>query len=122
MCAGFLIRSSFAFYIHLPQVVIPRLDVGSDAIHELGRAEWDSDTEEGNPDGRFQEESPKKRAKVDTAEKGAKKPEIETAVYGPSNEPQRSERRMSETYNITEPRVTAAAWIQNDGRGTNAVR
>ena len=90
MCAGFLIRSSFACYIHLPQVVIPRLDVGSDAIHELGRAEWGSDTEEGNPDERFQEESPKKRARADASEKGDKKPEMETAVSGPLNKPQGS--------------------------------
>ena len=81
MCAGFLIRSFFAFYIHLPQVVIPRLDVSADTTHGLGSAEWDSDTDEENPDRYYQEESPQKRAKADTYEEGDKKPEMETAVY-----------------------------------------
>ena len=36
MCAGLLIRSFFASYIHLPQVVIPRLDVTADMIHSYG--------------------------------------------------------------------------------------
>ena len=91
MCAGFLIRSFFAFYIHLPQVVIPRLDVTADMIHSLGSMEWESETEEqDDPEGespQLVEESPKKRARVDTADKGDKGPKEGTAVYGPENKP-----------------------------------
>ena len=94
MCAGFLVRSFFAFYIHLPQVVIPQLDVTADMIHSLGSMEWDSETElqEDSEDESPQvvKVSPKKRSRVDTAEnKGSK---ARTAVEGPENKPQGSEQ------------------------------
>ena len=96
MCAGFLVRSFFAFYIHLPQVVIPRLDVTADMVHSLGSMEWDSDTEaQEDPEdesSQLVEGSPKKRARVDTADKGDKGSEAGAAVYGPENKPQGSEQ------------------------------
>ena len=96
MCAGFLVRSFFAFYIRLPQVVIPQLDVTADMIHSLGSMEWDSETEaqEDQEDESPQvvEESPKKRARVDTADKGDKGSKAGTAVYGPEDKPQGSEQ------------------------------
>ena len=84
MCAGFLTRSFFAFYIYLPHVVIPRLHVDMDYLG-MGSVEWDSDTEDEIPDEQVQEGPPKKRAKVDTADK---KPEAEAAMYGPMPKPQ----------------------------------
>ena len=96
MCAGFLIRSFFAFYIHLPQVVVPRLDVSSDMIHSSGSMEWESETEEPkNPEDlspRFLDATSNKRARVETADKGDKGSEAGTAVYGPENKPQGGEQ------------------------------
>ena len=77
---------------HLPQVVIPRLDVSSDMIHSLGSMEWDSDTEEqNNPEDtplQFLDVSLNKRAKVDAAGKVDKGSEAGTAAQGPANKPQ----------------------------------
>ena len=51
MCAAFLVRSFFGFFIQLPSVVIPNLGVDAQMIHGLGSMEWDSDTEaESGPD------------------------------------------------------------------------
>ena len=94
MCAGFLIRSFFAFYIHLPQVVIPQLDVTADMIHSLGSMEWDSETEtQEDPEDESPQvvtAFPKKRARVDTAED--KRSKARTAVEGPENKPQGDEQ------------------------------
>ena len=96
MCAGFLVRSFFAFFIHLPQVVIPRLDVTDDMIHILGSMEWDSETEaQDDPESESPQlvaESPKKRAWVDTADKGDKGSNAGTATYGPENKSQGGEQ------------------------------
>ena len=96
MCAGFLVRSFFAFYIQLPQVVIPRLDVTADMIHSLGSMEWDSESEAQEvPEGeshQLVEEPPKKRAKVETADKGDEGSKEGAAVSGPENKPQGSEQ------------------------------
>ena len=94
MCAGFLVRSFFAFYIHLPQVVIPQLDVTADMIHSLGSMEWDSDTEtQEDPEDEAPQlvtESPKKRAREDTAED--KRSKARTGVEGPGDKPLGSEQ------------------------------
>ena len=94
MCAGFLVRSFFAFYIRLPQVVIPQLDVTADMIHSLGSMEWDSDTEtQEDPEDEAPQlvtESPKKRAREDTA--GDKRSKARTAVEGPGDKPLGSEQ------------------------------
>ena len=94
MCAGFLVRSFFAFYIRLPQVVIPQLDVTADMIHSLGSMEWDSESEtQEDPEDEAPQlvaESTKKRAREDTAED--KKSKARTAVEGPGDEPQGSEQ------------------------------
>ena len=94
MCAGFLVRSFFAFYIHLPQVVIPQLDVTADMIHSLGSMEWDSETEtQEDPEDESPQvvtAFPKKRARVDTAED--KRSKARTAVEGPENKPQGGEQ------------------------------
>ena len=73
----------FGFYIHLPRVVIPRLDVGA-ANLGMGSVEWDSDTGDEIPGDQDQEGSPKKGAKVDTA---AKEPEAGLAAYEPTPKP-----------------------------------
>ena len=94
MCAGFLVRSFFAFYIHLPQVVIPQLDVTADMIHSLGSMEWDSDTEtQEDPEDESPQgvtASPKKRARVYAAED--KRSKARTAVEGPANKPRGGEQ------------------------------
>ena len=67
MCAAFLIRSFFAFFIQLPLVVIPSLDVDAQMIHGLGSMEWDSDTEAekgpDEPERESSDEPDKKRSK-----------------------------------------------------------
>ena len=91
MCAGFLVRSFFAFYIQLPQVVIPTLDVTADMIHSLGSMEWDSESEAQEvPEGEYPQlggEPPKKRAKVEAADKGDKGSKEDAAVLEPENKP-----------------------------------
>ena len=58
--------------------------------------EWDSETEaQDNPEDeslQFLDESPKKRARVDTADKGDEGSKAGTAVYGPENKPQGSKQ------------------------------
>lgn len=98
MCVAFLIRSFFAFFIQLPSVVIPNLDVDAQMIHSLGSVEWDSDTEdEDGPDVSGQsgvEEYQKKRSKSQMRDKPSKKEKRQEpdqvqctspVVFGPEN-------------------------------------
>ena len=66
MCAGFLIRSFFAFFVQMPRVVTPALDF--DAGYLMGSIGWDSDSDrESGSEGAFQVENPNKKAKKETA-------------------------------------------------------
>ena len=98
MCAAFLIRSFFAFFIQLPSVVIPSLDVDAQMIHGLGSMEWDSDTDaeksSDGPDRESSDEPDKKRSKFqekDVPRKGGEGQSSAPAqddtqvVFGPEN-------------------------------------